>query len=467
MKNNNNTKSYKKLLISLLVSGTTILSTTAIAKVSEQEANRLKGELTPLGAQKEGNADGTIPAYTGKYLGAPPGVNYKPGMHYPDPYANEKPLFVITKGNASRYADKLTDGQKALLEKYPEHYKIPVYQSHRDWRYSAFTEENTYKNALNAEVQDDQNGVKNAFGGVPFPIPKNGVEAILNHGLNQIPARIAAVYDEAAVYPGGEIAIATTHDVRYLPFWDHNSSAEEFHKNNDIAALVMIDWIFPDRKKGEFVLINEYLNYTAMPRMAWAYMPGTRRVRRAPTIGYDTPDGIGGLRCVDDHFLFNGAVDRFDWTLQGKKELYIPYNNYKIDSADIKYKDLLKDYTLNSDYMRYELHRVWVVEGSIKPNSRHVYNKRVLYIDEDSWTAAWADNYDGKNILWRSNYKTLLNAYDMPGVTGRVMVYHDLAVKAYYANNLINEQQFAPSKPEREYTKQYFTPTNMRKLGKR
>ena len=69
----------------------------AMAKVSEEEAARLERELNVRGAEVAGNADGSIPAWTGKWLGLPPGLTWKgPGQEaYPDPYAADKPLFSI------------------------------------------------------------------------------------------------------------------------------------------------------------------------------------------------------------------------------------------------------------------------------------------------------------------------------------------------------------------------------------
>ena len=172
------------------------------------------------------------------------------------------------------------------------------------------------------------------------------------------------------------------------------------------------------------------------------------------------------MRTVDDHILFNGGTDRFNWALLGKREIFIPYNNYKIDLPTTKYADLLTKNTLNPEYMRYELHRVWVIEGTLKPDARHVYGKRVIYADEDSWAGALADNYDGKGQLWRSNMRTMLNAYDMPGVVGRLGVYHDLNVGAYIVSQLVSEQKVQPRIIKKIPLKDYFTPANLRRIGR-
>ena len=104
----------------ILMAGAAIVlasvSPMAVAKVTPEEAAKLGAELTPLGAVKAGNADGTIPAWDGGITSPPAG--YSPGDHHPDPYAGDEVLFTITGANMGEYADKLTPGHKALLETY-------------------------------------------------------------------------------------------------------------------------------------------------------------------------------------------------------------------------------------------------------------------------------------------------------------------------------------------------------------
>ncbi len=174
----------------------------AYAKVSPEEAARLGQDLTPMGAEKAGNADGSIPAWTGKWRGLPPGLTFGgAGTPYPDPYASEKPLFTITAQNMDQYAANLTDGQKALFKRYPDSFKMPVYPSHRDFRVDQLTEDDIKKNALNAELSNDGNDTSNAFGASPFPIPKNGNELILNHTMSGRSFTEEAVYQQAVIYP--------------------------------------------------------------------------------------------------------------------------------------------------------------------------------------------------------------------------------------------------------------------------
>jgi hypothetical protein len=139
------------------------------------------------------------------------------------------------------------------------------------------------------------------------------------------------------------------------------------------------------------------------PRQAWQYLPGQRRVRKAPTLGYDTPSDVNsGMEYYDESYIFLGDLDRYDWKLVGKKELYIPYNNNKFLQKDVSIDKQLMPHHINPDSTRWELHRVWVVEANLAPGKRHVVPKRRYYLDEDTWGAVLADGWDGQGQLWRT-----------------------------------------------------------------
>ena len=131
---------------------------------------------------------------------------------------------------------------------------------------------------------------------------------------------------------------------------------------------------------------------------------------------------------------WNGAPDRYDWKLIGKKEIYIPYNAYKLADKKLKYKeDIIRKNTINSDLMRYELHRVWEVEANLKPGSKHIYGKRVFYLDEDTWTVVYEDAYDTRKQLWRIGVHPMIQFYDVKIPYFRANIWHDLNSGAYYA----------------------------------
>ncbi|HSC75513.1 MAG TPA: DUF1329 domain-containing protein [Pseudomonadales bacterium] len=458
-----------KTKIKVAVSASVLLLATAMqaeAKVSQQEADRLGTELTRMGANPKGNAAGTIPAFTGTTLGVPKGVNYKgTGSYYPNPYPNEKPLFVIDGKNYEKYKENLTDGQIALFKKYPDTFKMKIYPSKRDVRYNDFILNNVKLNATSADLVPSGNGIQNTMGGAPFPIPKNAVEVVWNHQHSPQIYFSEGVVASGAVFNNGSISMRKQMESRYFPVFDPALTRQQVQAAG-FTGKVLVEVTDPPREKGKVTLVHEFMDLSELPRNAWQYLPGTRRVRRAPTIAYDFPDGPGGLRTVDDAITFIGATDRYDWKLEPSREVYIPYNNYEADSPEHKYKDILTVNHPNPEFMRYELHRVWVVVAVLKEGKRHIYSKRRLYMDEDTWSALLGDNYDSQGTLWRTTMRTFVNAYDMPGMSPRQEIYHDLQKGAYLLNNLVNEEGGVQGIPAKVHGDDYYTPANLRVIGK-
>lgn len=448
----------------LLLASSMALASAAFAANSADELKQLDGKLTPVGAERAGSKDGDIPAWSGKWLGTPPGVKYQAGERYPDPYASEKPVVVITAQNMAQYESHLTDGQKALLKRYPETFKIPVYPSHRDFRFndSVYKEIRTLAPTSTPTAQA-ANGIKDAPPIVPFPIPKNGVELMWNLRLSSGVGTEAATYDQAVVYPEGNIAWGR---VRYDIYSVRNTPSADPKSDLYNQAFFRQTTLLPLRDRGT-VLVGYTLwsDNSDNANRTWMYNPGTRRVRQAPEYGFDQPNGTGGFRTVDDDRLYNGTGVRYDWKIVGKKEVYVPYNNYKLMSTSVKYKDLLTKGHANPDFMRYELHRVWVLEATLKSGYRHQYAKRRLYLDEDSWIAVAADNFDAQGNLWRTNLATTLYAYDAHTFYTGVTFYHDLASGAYMVDRLSNENVMPVLENSPQFNPSYFSPDAARSSG--
>ncbi len=410
----------------------------AMAKVSAEEAAKLDGpELTCSGAERAGTASG-IPQYTGKYVGKWPGMTRKFGYE-PGPYASDKPLFAIDAQNMAKYADKLTEGQKALLTKYPKHFRMDVYPSRRDFGAPSWVCDTAKKNALNAVFIDDNQGV-DALGGAPaFPIPKNGLEAIWSSKTAYRAFSEKVTGDIANVYGNGSIAWGR-NQFRTMNVMNR-AAKERPPTTEEITSYFYTGYLLPERDRGFVAVGYQVSNYKNGSTQAWQYIPGTRRVRQAPEVGYDYPVPPGGLHTTDEDYGFNGATDRYTWKLVGKKEMYVPYHNFKINDPSLKYKDIVKPGSINPDYVRYELHRVWVVQAELKPGVRHVYAKRTIYIDEDSWQILTADHYDGRGNLWRVPMILYFYSQESAAHHRGVQVFHDLTAGAYEANNLVNERK--------------------------
>jgi len=365
---------------------------TAVAIVSTQEAKLLGSKLTAVGALQAANASGSIPAYTG---GLAQDVSANP---YTDIYAHEKPLFVITASNVEQYKNNLSPGQLAMFAKYPASYKMPVYPTHRTVKYPDRIHNKAKKNATTSVLLNGGNALGQFDEVFPFAIPKSGVEVIWNHtarfrgGSSEMNSAIMPVERNGSFVPI-RIRASFTPPQYLLDGYDAK-------KDDNIMFYYTSETISPARLTGNILLVHETIDQVSEPRKAWVYNAGQRRVRRAPKVAYDAPD-TGSMRTTDQVDMFNGAPDRYNWKLIGKKELYIPYNSYKIMDQDAKYADIIGAGHINQDYTRYELHRVWHVQATLKEGSRHVYAKRDVYVDEDSWQIAVADHYDGRGQLWR------------------------------------------------------------------
>jgi hypothetical protein len=175
----------------------------------------------------------------------------------------------------------------------------------------------------------------------------------------------------------------------------------------------------------------------------------------APDLSHDTPNpGTAGATTFDDTFIFNGSMDRFAFKLIGKKEMLVPYNAYAA-VYQAKQDELLKPNHLNPDLVRWELHRVWVVEATLKEGKRHVYGKRVFYLDEDSWAALASDQYDGRGQLYRTGFAYMAPSYDLPAPYSDMFGHYDLVSRIYSLTGFIAETgglRHTKPLPDREWT---------------
>ncbi|HEY4665147.1 MAG TPA: DUF1329 domain-containing protein [Comamonas sp.] len=448
----------------LAVAAALLMATSVWAKVPASEADKLGKELTCVGAIKAGNKEGTIPEFTGKWLNAPESLGHvkASGKHPTDLFADEKPLFSITAENMAQYEDKLSPGQKAMLQKYKS-YRIPVYPGHRDFRYPDIVCETAKKNALEAELMPDGLGRTGYAGSIGFPFPKDGLEAIWN---NLLPFRAhteATVRDTANVMSTGNITWGRT-DNRNL---DMTSNPENLGKKLEgVMAYTMNKALLPDREKGGVTNSVEPVNFGKDKRLAWNYDPGTRRVRQLPEYGFDQPmAGTGGKMTIDSDRLFNGSPERYNWKLLGKREMFIPANTYKLHSNTVKYDSLLTPNHPNPDYMRYELRRVWVIEGTLKDNYRHLYAKRVLFADEDTGQAVASDMYDARGQLWQHGIVNTYYSFDINAWHAGSSFFHDLNAGSYMAYGLFQERPKGPILNKGDLVPSMFTPEAARNAG--
>ena len=378
---------------------------------------------------------------------------------------DEKPLFSINAANADKYADKLSPGTLAMLKKYPDTYRLDIYPSHRTFAAPQWVYDASYNNALNSELthsDDGHYGCKGAINGTPFPIPTEGAQVILNGYATWKGGDLTQLENNGVVQADGRWTPGGANVVEISFVYHHKDITPETW--NGYVTMFLLKYSDPPRRKGEIILANTPLDFTTMEKGLWQYLPGQRRVRRAPSIAYDTPNPtFGGYAVYDEAYMFNGQLDRFDWKLVGKQEMFIPYNTYQQVLAEKD--DLLTKRHMNPDLVRWELHRVWVVEATIREGSRHCYGKRIMYMDEDSWQISIHDKYDTRGNLWRTQLASQYQCYTRPSWTLRGYTMYDLQSEAYAysgSNSLEGNTFFWGDNPVEK-----FTPDYVRKLGRR
>lgn len=449
-----------KKLLATGVMAASLFAGQAWGAVSAEEAAKLGDTLTPMGAVQAGNG-GAIPAWTGGLTTSPAGYN-DDGI-YVNPFPDETPKFTIDQSNVEEYADKLSPGQIAMIKQYPD-YVLPVYETHRTGAYPQEVMDQTVKNATQTELIKNGNGLGNYQNATPFPIPKNGLEVIWNHITRYRGGSVLRNVGQATPTASGAYSVVKFQDEltwrTYLTDYDKDKDANVlFYFKQAITA--------PARLAGNVLLVHETIDQVAEPRRAWVYNAGQRRVRRAPQVAYDGPGtAADGMRTSDNFDMFNGAPDRYNWELVGKKEMYVPYNSYKLVDRDLSYDDIVKAGHINQDLTRYELHRVWHVRATLKDGERHVYGKRDFYIDEDTWQASVVDHYDGRGELWRVAEAHAMEFYDQIVPWYAVETLYDLLSGRYLVLGLTNEErdpyQFGIKRQSREYT-----PAALRRAGTR
>ncbi|MES2260216.1 MAG: DUF1329 domain-containing protein [Pseudomonadota bacterium] len=402
--------------------------TATYGSVTPDEAKQLGATLTLVGAEKAASKDGVIPEFTGGLTAIPAGFAKGSGIR-PDPYAADKPRLTITGKNLAGQEDRLTAGTKELLKRFTT-YRVDVYPTHRSVTFPKTYLDNTAKNATGAKTTDGGVGVENALGGVPFPIPKTGNEVMWNHLLRYQGHAFFTKYDSWNIDSSGTPTLATTGEIwQEFPLGDPKKI--DAARQTDLFFKTKLNYLAPARRAGEALLALDAVNPVAQPRKVWQYLPGQRRVKLAPDVAYDTPNpGSAGASTYDDSWVFNGALDRFDFKLVGKKEMIVPYNAYKLAYHKVA-ADITKPNHINPDLVRWETHRVWVVEATLKPGKRHIYSKRTFYIDEDSWVALASDEYDARGQLYRASFDHVTFSYDVQAPqSGNHMIY-DFVSGAY------------------------------------
>lgn len=425
-------RNLTKALAALILTGA--LGGPAFAGVGADEAAKLKSTLTPFGGEKAGNKDGSIPAWTGGYKGGPVLVDGR----ITDPFAAEKPLYTITAQNMGQHADKLTDGVKAMLKKYPDTFKMDVYPTHRTATAPQWVYDNTFANATRGEMGGGDAGPtpRNVYGGLPFPIAKNGEEAIWNHLLRWQGSDWKLDFHGILVTAEGKPVLQTDAVIdEQFPYYAKGGSLEKFDGAYWLLRLLNSG---PPMRAGEGIV--SVVAVDQAKTQTWVYLTGQRRTRKLPVTCCDTPSPTtAGITMIDEIQVFANRIDRFNWKLVGKKEILVPYNGNRL-FVPAQNDDVLGKNHLKPEAVRWELHRVWVVENELAPGQRHVAPRGVYYLDEDTWMAVLGDRWDAKGQLWHTLWNNPVVIPEI-GVLALGFGFYDLLSGAWYANNIANEKR--------------------------
>ena len=408
-----------------------------------QEPQQLKAGLTPMGAERAGNAAGTIPAWSGGFTAASPG--YAAGSPRSDPFTAEKPLFSITGKNFEKFSDQIPEGAKALFKRFPD-YRMDVYPTHRSAAFPQSVYENVLRNATRAHPAPEgiAYGVEGAAGGIPFPIPKSGGEVVWNHLLAFWGAARQLEVRTYIVAADGRPELSTGYDeIADFPFYYPNATPSSYggyyfktlHLENA-----------PPSKAGEGYIDWQPINTARYKFAAWQLLRGERRARRGPSLSYDIPDPeASGFENLDEYYIFFGGPDRYDFKLVGKKEMYIPYNNNRFYLKPAL--EVLGPKHADPGDLRYELHRVWVVEGTLASGKHHIVPRRRLYIDEDTWLAVYSDSWDEEGKLWKFAHGTMYLMPDVPAVILGSQFVYDLELGGYVLGFAFNQEGYKVTAP--------------------
>ncbi|MBX3491331.1 MAG: DUF1329 domain-containing protein [Parvibaculum sp.] len=437
----------------------TLTFSAMLAGAATADPARLGADLTPMGAERAGNAAGTIPEWTGGI--ATPPAGYVAGQKHVDPFAGDAVIYTVDASNMDQYAANLTEGQKAMMQAHAT-YKLNVYPTRRACAYPQTVYDAMKHNAANARLVDDGNGVEGARVSSPFPVPTDAKQVIWNHILGYRGHKSTMQVVAAAPTSGGAYTLVQSSDRRINSYADP-ALGDISDLNNVESKWIRINTA-PAQQAGSAFLFHNTINQKIQERFGWLYSPQNRRVVAAARSAYDSPiPGSENLRFSDMQFMYNGALDLYDWTLEGKREILTPYNTYKLSSGEFNYSEILQGGHLNPEAVRYELHRVWVVDGRLKDGARHAFHRRTLYVDEDSWMVVQTDLYGADGAVARAQEAYVLNYYEVPFCAMDSEIAYDFATGRYHVQQL-KAQEPAPDYHADALKDDEFTPAALRRL---
>lgn len=420
-----------------LLAGAGLLASPWVARrgfAQAADASLLNTTLTPTGGERAGNAAGTIPAWTGGLTSIPAGFTWDPKKTLPpDFFASDAMLYQINAANMAQYGDLITPGLQMLMKS--KGFYIKVYPTHRTHALPQWMYDNIAKNVTRAQPQsgDYRLGFTGAYGGVPFPIPSTDPLAAGYQIAWNSEARWVGPYQRitTAAYTNASGAPVLTEGARIYYRWNYNQPDGTPESYNGSFYDLALFQFGPPTAAGDEAVARYSGDPSVFPDMSWELLNGQGRVRKTPNLLYDTPTSYtDGIVNYDEYFGLSGPLDRYNLKLVGKKEMLIPYNNnnkmFTGNSAALH-----KAGYFDPEYVRWELHRVWVVEATLHPGKRDVIPHRMLYYDEDTWQFGVCDEWDASGNLLRVHYSLNCNFPNLPGTIWGDSIAYNLQTGQY------------------------------------
>ncbi|WP_437880429.1 DUF1329 domain-containing protein [Pseudomonas sp. LRF_L74] len=416
-------------------------------------------------------ADGPIPAFEGRDQPLP-GWSIEKSRTAFWKYHDEKPLFTIDASNAAQHAEQLTPGQLALFKVNPE-YKMVVYPTHRTCSYPDFVVENTRQNVGSAKLTASGNGIASGtLPGIPFPGTSSGLEAIWNHLMRYSGVGMdSVVRTVVSPRPGSSGFIDTAAQTTlFMPLNAKGQHSPSEGGGNYLNGFVQLSE--PPAMAGQAMIQKSMFD---ADQETFMYFPGQRRVRRMPTYAYDAPMlGYENQIMIDASFTFNGNPDRFDWKMVGEKNILVPYNAFGMYDQDLKQSDVVTPKSVSPAVRRYELHKVYVVEATVRQGVRHSTPKRTFYLDSDTYLALVADDYDAQGKLWKVRESYPMPVWEVEGACASIpYAQYDLENGRYIADFIVagnpskkGIEWFLESDKTR-FRSSFYTQDNLRSISER
>ncbi len=446
--------------VNLPAASETVVATDSVAggssSVTSTRGAGGSGELTPIGAERNGNALGTIPTWTGGLTPSQWPAGFTKGQRLVDPYPSDRPQFTITGANFAQYKAQLSIGHQQLLSRYPG-YRMPVYVTRRGVAYPQAIYDASQGNIGRAKLTGSDSLV-GAKLGVPFPKPESGVEVMWNHRTRYRGNTTEARSRQYVLGADGKTTLDVRLDERVYFRYGNTADPVDIGSQNILLYYLLR---FTGVGVNNFVaLVHETANSAKDARAIWVGPPGTGKLFRIPPVGYDQPfPATDGMYFVDMVDMYNGAFDRYVWKLVGKRELILPYNGYRLSDGSHTYPSLLTRGIFNPEATRYELHRVWVIEATERGGKKHSFGQRVFYVDEDSWNVVLVENYDRAGKLWRFQEGHLLPLYDAQAANCLPVITYDLQDGRYFASRLVGQEP--PTRYDGPMKKSEFNPASV------